>query len=365
MSRQRPTDLEQDKIYANRLVTPASKENQTSGNQKTQLVDSSGNSVVTTDGSLNVNVKFNRDSKVSTLNSTSVPLGVSDVFPGTFEEILGYTNISITITSDVASITDGLKVEYSTDGINVDADDVFTFVAGTKKQYSFGITSKYFRIRYLNGIIAQTFFRLQTILHITAPKPSSHRVGDSIVNEDDAELSKSVLFGKDSSGLYPNVRATLGGGLVVAINGTERLEAGFSFVSTISRNSTAAPENVFLFRNLGTKTVRFSEFEVYFNNTTFSTWETYLNPTITADGTALTAVNANMTSSNVATATLFDAPTIAAVGTKVRTFATDSNVRSNKQPFGVILGPGDSVFLRRVNVGLGNDLRITFTWTED
>ena len=57
MSRQRPTPQEEDKIYANKLVTPASKENQTNGQQKTQLVDSANQPLSSTDQVLNVNAE--------------------------------------------------------------------------------------------------------------------------------------------------------------------------------------------------------------------------------------------------------------------------------------------------------------------
>lgn len=302
---------------------------------------------------------------VSGGNSTSTILGINEIFTGEWEDVLKFTNISITITSDVASITDGLKVEYSTNGVDVDADDVFTFIAGTKKQYSFGITAKYVRVRYFNGPVAQTFFRLQTIYHRGSPKASSHRISDMISNEDDAELFKGILFGKNVNNAYLNIKSSLNGSMIIADNSIERLEAGFSFVSVIQRNSIAAPENIFLFRNLGSKTVRFDDIELYFNTASSVTWEVYRNPTITANGTAVAAINANSGSSNVATATLFDAPTIAGLGTQIRSFLTDPNNRNNKQSYSLILAPGHSILLRRLNVGLGNELGLTFQWTED
>jgi hypothetical protein len=103
------------------------------------------------------------------------------------------------------------------DGINVADTDVFTIKAGASKQFTFGIAHKYVRIVYTNGASAQSSFGLQTLLHKTAPKPSSHRLQDSIVDDDDVELVKSVLSGKTAQGNYINFQATNAGNFKVSL----------------------------------------------------------------------------------------------------------------------------------------------------
>ncbi len=144
---------------------------------------------------------------ISAPNSTTVPLGAGATFTGTFVEVLGYSNISVIVFADQGSAVDGLKLESSSDGINVDDSDSFTISAGVGKQFSFGAASRYIRVRYVNGGIAQGTFRLQTILHQQAPKSSSHRINQSIVNEDDAELVKAVITASTGSG-FVNIDAT-------------------------------------------------------------------------------------------------------------------------------------------------------------
>lgn len=145
-----------------------------------------------------------RSDGVSSGNSSTVTLLAGQTFTGVFEDVLGYANISIVAFSNVASATDGLKLEYSTDGINIDDFDSFTVSASNGTQVSSGATSKYFRVRYTNGSTNQTTFRLQTVYHITAPKSSTHRIDDSINGENDAELSKSVVTGKNPDGQFTN-----------------------------------------------------------------------------------------------------------------------------------------------------------------
>lgn len=145
-----------------------------------------------------------RAAGVSTLNSTSTPLGANGTFTGAWEDVLGYTNIAITLNSDQNSATNGLIIEASTDGINVDDSDVFTVPLNNGNQLTFGVVARYFRLRYINGPVAQASFRLATIFHIAAPKPSSHRIDDPINGQNDAELSKSVITGKNPDGIFVN-----------------------------------------------------------------------------------------------------------------------------------------------------------------
>lgn len=142
---------------------------------------------------------------ISSGNSTTTPLGIGAEFTGDWEECLGYSNISITLSSDVASAVDGIIVEWSTDGVNVDNSDPYTVVSPFEDTLNFGVITRYYRVRYINGSTAQSFFRLQTILHTFRPKPSTHRIDSAINGENDAELTKAVLTGKDPNGTFVNV----------------------------------------------------------------------------------------------------------------------------------------------------------------
>lgn len=178
-------------------------------------------------------------SQVCTLNSTSTPLGIDGVFTGTSCEVTEYAIIIVSVFADQASATDGLSVQFSKDNTNWDSTDVFTIPANTDKTFSFQTAAQYFRIVYTNGGVAQTAFRLQAILKGTYSKPSSHRIADSISDQDDAELVKAVLSA-DNGTSFGNIGATETGNLKVA-----NVEDGLS----IAKGDVTGVSNVNKFGN--------------------------------------------------------------------------------------------------------------------
>lgn len=158
-----------------------------------------------------------RASGISSGNSTSTLLGSNATFTGTWEDVLGYANVAITVNAAQASATNGLSIEFSTNGVDIDDGDVFSIPAGGGNQFSFGVIARYFRVRYTNGAAAQTAFRLSTMYHISAIKPSSHRIGDVITQENDAELTKSVLTAQQPNGNFTPIDATTAGNLKMSV----------------------------------------------------------------------------------------------------------------------------------------------------
>jgi len=171
-------------------------------------------------------------------NSTTTNLGVSSVFTGVWTDVLLYNNIVITILASSASATNGLQVQWSNDGSTIHSTDIFNISANLGKQFSFGRLSRYYRIVYTNGVIAQTSFSLQTILCIGNLKPSSHRINDSIIDEDDAELIKAVITGRTTGGIYKNVNVDADGNLqTIPVSGS-------SIIPTLGTNLVYDDMNV-------------------------------------------------------------------------------------------------------------------------
>lgn len=149
---------------------------------------------------------FDGNSTVSVVNSSSALLGANATFTGLAENIKDASVISVFCHADQPSATDGLSVEWSSDGINYDDTDKFTITPSGTKIFTFGCTSKFFRIRYTNGPTAQGTFRLQAILHFGNLKPSTHRVKDSLSDQNDAELVRAIIAGQDVGDLqFKNV----------------------------------------------------------------------------------------------------------------------------------------------------------------
>lgn len=172
------------------------------------------------------NLVEKKESGVVDAASTATPLGAGGSFVSPWIDSDGYTNLAIMVFTDQDSATNGLIIELSSDGTNVDLSDEYSIGANTGEQYTIGITAKFFRVRYINGAIAQGAFRLQTTLYINAPKASSHRIDDPVDGENDAELVKAVKTAKDSNGSFVNERA---GGIVNSNSSTTTLGAAGTF----------------------------------------------------------------------------------------------------------------------------------------
>jgi len=143
---------------------------------------------------------------VSLINSTSETLLGDASFDGEWEEITNFGVLVITVNTSHVSATDGLCVEFSSDGVNIDSSDTFSIPANTGKTFSFQAANKYFKVVYTNGDTTQTHMRLQTVLKPYYVKPSSHRISDTISPEDDAELVTNVNKGlSELDGNFENV----------------------------------------------------------------------------------------------------------------------------------------------------------------
>lgn len=175
-------------------------------------VDSAGNlQAILTDTSGRV---FPANALIDTSNSSATPLAANATFTGVFVDVQSFSNVTIIVFTDQISAVDGLKIEYSTDGVNVDDNDLFTIAASSGQQFSFPLPARYYRVRYTNGVTLQTVFRLQSKIHAARPKPSSQRIGTAINAEQDAEV---VLSAPARLGLNPGSPFTISVGVASGV----------------------------------------------------------------------------------------------------------------------------------------------------
>lgn len=136
---------------------------------------------------------------VCTQNSTNTPLGINGVFTGDWQDTLNYSEVIVSVYTDKSSITNGLVIQWSADGVGIHGDDVFTISASSGKTFSFPCQNRYVRVVYTNDGVAQTYFTLQTLLKRFASKGSSHRLKDALSQEDDAIVTKTLIAGKTTA----------------------------------------------------------------------------------------------------------------------------------------------------------------------
>lgn len=161
---------------------------------------------------------------VSVVNSSTTPLGAGGVFTGVFEDMTNWAAILVTVHADQLSAIDGLEIQFSKDGIAALSSDVFSIPAGICKTFSFQPVGPYFRVKYTNGSTPQASFSLCVQYRTTATKWSSHRIQDSIDDDDDAELVKAVLSGEAPDGTFDNVKVDNVGALNIAFGDTANLD---------------------------------------------------------------------------------------------------------------------------------------------
>jgi hypothetical protein len=193
---------------------------------------------------------------VDVANSSTAPLLANGVFTGPSTNVLSYAQVAVSIISDQESATDGLQIQFSSDGVNWDHLHSATYTPHPSAALLQAQPhSKFYRIVYTNGGVNQTFFRLQSILHPFAGNGSIIESDAIVKPSDDALVVKSILTGKNIlTGNYVDVRATPEGGLLInqdiAIDSTNsstvNLAGGATYVGATASNITASMIQIFL-----------------------------------------------------------------------------------------------------------------------
>jgi hypothetical protein len=204
----------------------------TDGQLYAPMLDASGN--------LKVSGTFSASpasSVVSSANSSTATLTSGSVFTGTSEEVKDYATIVISVIANVASATDGLSVQQSSDGTNWDIIDVYTIPAASGKTFTFQPASRYLRIVYTNGATGQASFRLQTIYHYGVTKTSSQRAADGYTNETDLEQQQAfnMLYNGTT---WDRLRGDTTNGLDVDVTRLSSLVAGSAVIGKVGIDQT-------------------------------------------------------------------------------------------------------------------------------
>lgn len=155
-------------------------------------------------------------------NSTSTPLGAGGIFTGVGTDVSSFNSVTIQLFSDVDSATDGMCFQFSIDGVNWDDSNDYNLDVSVSsvRRFQFPVTAQYFRVKYENGGVAQTQFRIQTILHNSDVLTSIHRIDTGLSNDRSVTVTKSVIAGETSAGggAFVNVKVNPSGSLEVNSN---------------------------------------------------------------------------------------------------------------------------------------------------
>lgn len=160
---------------------------------------------------------------------------------GLGDEIVMYGTATVCVFSNQPSATSGLVFEASLDRSNWEEMEAYTYQSAERlESFSMAPAGRYFRVRFTNGATPSTFTRIQTVYRQCYTKPSSHRIGDNISAEKDAELVKAVLAAEKPDGIFTDINATQGGNLKVSVEETEGSLPVYVLPSTPTTTSVPA-----------------------------------------------------------------------------------------------------------------------------
>jgi len=183
------------------------------------------------------------NSLVSTVNSTAAAQAAGGVFTGTAEDISEYSTVMVTVFADQASATDGLSMQFSSNGTNWDLADAYSIPINAGKVFSVGVEAKFFRIVYTNGATASTVLRLQTLYSKASKIASSVRPQDARPNDNDFE--EVLSFGMVYNGTtWDRLRGTIANGLAVDVTRLSPLVTGTAVIGQLVANQSVITSDI-------------------------------------------------------------------------------------------------------------------------
>jgi hypothetical protein len=156
---------------------------------------------------------FSSRNKVSTTNSTTTPLSAAATFTGTGAEVLDYAGVVVSVYADTACT---LYFDFGPDNTNWDKTLTYSVSSSTQVTRRVSVLNRYFRVRLKNDGGNQATLRLQTLLGNFGE--STVQLGDDIVEDNNTNVTRSVLSGRVGDGSYKEVPLTPEGHVEVAMH---------------------------------------------------------------------------------------------------------------------------------------------------
>jgi len=271
---------------------------------------------------------------------TTTNLGVSGVYTSSWFDTsqTGGLLLFAKVFTDKVSAIDGFKIQTTddtTDSNLTKTANQISVMNSTLVLLTSSIRSRFWRIQYTNGTVAQTSFKL-TVTESVAYVPSITSLG---------ETKTSDLW-------------------------QARVESGNAYVTTTNfiNFTTSNETDYLLLKNPSgsNKILKIKKFDlgVDFNNAPPSVYRIYRDPTITANGTALTISNIRK-SGSVSIASAFRSPTISARGTLLVAQSFLGGTPTNEHNLGFIIEAGENILITMDNGATNVDTCVTTYWSED
>lgn len=154
---------------------------------------------------------------ISVVNSrAAATLAAGAVFQGTSEDVSAYGRIGIAITSSNA--TDGtFVVEVSHDNVNWGGPPRSVVDTRFAQPVMWAVVEKYFRIKYTNGTTEANDLSIQVQYSTNDDILLAHPLDETLLDEMGAVLTRSVLVGATTGGIYQNVHTSGDGHMAIDV----------------------------------------------------------------------------------------------------------------------------------------------------
>lgn len=148
---------------------------------------------------------------ISTNNTTTLPLVANASFVGVSDNISAYMCADVTVAGSPSNASGTLYLEYSPDNVWWDVSIQLNLTGPSIIPIPLRNIMPYFRVRYINGSIDQTTFRLTTIYRRSAAKMLTRFLGQTIDPNEPIEVTRSIMNAQYPDGSYNYVKTnTLG-----------------------------------------------------------------------------------------------------------------------------------------------------------
>jgi hypothetical protein len=192
-----------------------------------------------------------REGGYSNAVTSNTPLGSEGVFDSGIIDVEGFTQLWTEISSDVDGTLVGTWYDDAT-GTNAIRSFTAPYIAIDNLFYSTTVVlGRYLRYTFTNGATAQDRFHIRLKLDSRAYSGQMLKVGAFIPENVLAALTRSVLVGKDTDGVYQNVSVNKGNALLtgdffseVALGNINNYFIGTKFGRNPQIDINSAPEDM-------------------------------------------------------------------------------------------------------------------------
>lgn len=152
---------------------------------------------------------------ISTVNSrAAATLAPGAIFQGVGEDVSKYQLVTVSVKS--TNDSDGIvTMETSLDNITYSGPERIWANTRFGQPKTWRIAEPYFRIKYVNGTTEAEALALTTSYFTDANGFLAHQLDETLIDETQAIITRSVLVGEDENGEYRNIKASAEGNLVI------------------------------------------------------------------------------------------------------------------------------------------------------